>query len=112
MKLRLGKEAHDKLVSLLASEQKAVYEQENFFFDGVNQELTSRRCVMRVRFYNTDEKAVLTVKGRMNVVDGVGVAQEEEDEIDPITARGCVHCLTTSRIICLVTGCDVYATCG
>lgn len=88
MKLRLGKEAHDKLVTLLASEQKHLYQQENFFFDGANQELTSRRCVMRLRFFNTDEKAVITVKGKMNVVDGVGTAQEDEQEVDPVAARG------------------------
>lgn len=88
MKLRLSKEAHDKLFSLLASEQKHLYRQENFFFDGVSQELTSRRCVMRLRFFNSDEKAVITVKAKMNVVDGIGRAQEEEDEVDPIAARG------------------------
>lgn len=43
---------------------------------------------MRLRFFNTDEKAVLTVKGKMNVVDGVGRAQEDEDEVDPVAARG------------------------
>lgn len=41
--------------------------QENFFFDGAAQELTSNRVVLRVRFYNRDAKAVITVKasGRM-----------------------------------------------
>jgi uncharacterized protein YjbK len=36
--------------------------QENFFFDGPNRELNSRRVVLRVRFYDTDNKAVLTLK--------------------------------------------------
>lgn len=36
--------------------------QENFFFDGAGQELSSRRVVLRVRFYNQDQKAVITVK--------------------------------------------------
>lgn len=38
--------------------------QENFFFDGAGQELSSRRVVLRVRFYNHDKKAVITVKVR------------------------------------------------
>jgi adenylate cyclase class IV len=88
VKLRLSKEAHDKLVSILATEQQHLYQQENFFFDGPNQELTSRRCVMRLRFFNTDEKAVITVKGKMAVTDGVGRAQEDEAAVDPVIARG------------------------
>lgn len=38
--------------------------QENFFFDGDKQELESQRAVLRLRFYNVDEKAVITVKVR------------------------------------------------
>lgn len=36
--------------------------QENYFFDGAGQELSSKRVVLRVRFYDVDRKAVLTVK--------------------------------------------------
>ena len=111
MKLRLSKDAHDKLVTLLASEQKHLFQQENFFFDGVNQELTSKRCVMRLRFFNTDEKAVLTVKGKMKVEDGVGRAQEDEDEVDPVAARGCVQFLLLSlgwwQLVLVCSCCDV-----
>jgi adenylate cyclase class IV len=88
VKLRLtGKPAHDSLVERLADSRQHVYEQENFFFDGSNAELTSNRCVMRLRFFNTDEKAVITVKGKMTVTDGVGRAMEEEAAVDPKTAR-------------------------
>ena len=64
-----------------------MYEQENFFFDGQNGELSAKRCVMRLRFFNVDEKAVLTVKGKMIVSEGVGRAQEDEDEVDVNQAR-------------------------
>ena len=37
-------------------------EQENFFFDGAQKELSSQRVVLRVRFYNVDHKALITVK--------------------------------------------------
>lgn len=36
--------------------------QENFFFDGPNKELNSRLVVLRLRFYDTDKKALLTLK--------------------------------------------------
>jgi uncharacterized protein YjbK len=36
--------------------------QENYFFDGPNQELNSRRVVLRVRLYDKDKKARLTLK--------------------------------------------------
>lgn len=36
--------------------------QENYFFDGPNKELNSRLVVLRLRFYDKDKKAVLTLK--------------------------------------------------
>lgn len=36
--------------------------QENYFFDGPAKELNSRFVVLRVRFYDVDKKAVLTLK--------------------------------------------------
>jgi uncharacterized protein YjbK len=36
--------------------------QENYFFDGPNKELNNRFVVLRLRFYDTDKKAVLTLK--------------------------------------------------
>lgn len=38
--------------------------QENFFFDGPGRELNSKRVVLRLRFYDSDKKAVLTLKVR------------------------------------------------
>lgn len=67
MKLRLANAAaHGKLAAALAADAvggcKAVHQQENYFFDGSGQELSSKRVVLRVRFYNTDAKALITVK--------------------------------------------------
>jgi hypothetical protein len=45
----------------------AYWPQENYFFDGSAQELGSRRAVLRIRFYDTDRKAVLTLKVRRRV---------------------------------------------
>jgi adenylate cyclase class IV len=82
VKLRLaGKDAHDKLVELLSSSKPQLYHQRNCFYDGINKELSSQMTVLRVRWFNTDEKVVITVKGKMAVVDGIGRAQEDEDEV-------------------------------
>jgi len=43
---------------------RTTHEQENFFFDGSKQELSSQRVVLRVRFYGVDKKAVITLKVR------------------------------------------------
>lgn len=65
VKLRLHSAAdHDRVALLLADRQRATYAQENYFFDGANAEFSSRRTIVRVRLYNTDEKATLTVKAR------------------------------------------------
>ena len=63
IKLRLaGKEAHDRVASALSSSYRETHQQENFFFDGSKQELTSGRTVLRCRFYNKDKRALLTCK--------------------------------------------------
>jgi adenylate cyclase class IV len=52
-------------VDTLASSVKRVWEQENFFFDGKQGELSSQRHVLRVRIYNGTEKAIITIKGQV-----------------------------------------------
>lgn len=46
--------------------------QENYFFDGPNKELNSRLVVLRLRFYDTDKKAVLTLKVSTAQAEGGG----------------------------------------
>lgn len=63
MKLRLADAAaHATLAAALEPTRRATHQQENYFFDGAAQELSSKRVVLRVRFYNQDAKAVITVK--------------------------------------------------
>jgi uncharacterized protein YjbK len=63
IKLRLpDRESFDKVASLLKDTLKAELDQENYFFDGPNQELSARRVVLRCRFYNKDEKAEIACK--------------------------------------------------
>lgn len=92
VKLRLANAAaHGKLAAALAADAvggcKAVHQQENYFFDGSGQELSSKRVVLRVRFYNKDAKALITVKGKQVLQDGIGRAPEEEEATDPAAAR-------------------------
>lgn len=63
VKLRLGsRDDYDRLATVLASGAGPVYQQENYFFDGPASELNSKRVVVRVRLYNKDQKATLTIK--------------------------------------------------
>ncbi len=43
--------------------QQVEYAQENVFFDGVNDELRKAEN-LRIRFYDNDQKAVITIKVR------------------------------------------------
>lgn len=65
IKLRLPDRAtYDKVAQLLHGSLKAEHDQENYFFDGPNKELSSKRVVLRCRFYNKDKKAEITCKVR------------------------------------------------
>ena len=63
IKLRLPtKEAHDEVAEQLKDSFRETHQQENFFFDGANGELSSQRVVLRCRFYNHDKRAIVTLK--------------------------------------------------
>jgi inorganic triphosphatase YgiF len=63
VKIRLpDKAAHDRVAELLSASQQHHYKQENYFFDGTMGELEAQRIVLRVRLYNVDEKATITIK--------------------------------------------------
>ena len=63
IKLRLpSKEAHDEVAKQLKDSFRETHQQENFFFDGTNGELSSQRVVLRCRFYNHDKRAIVTLK--------------------------------------------------
>lgn len=88
VKLRLESRGdYDRLASAIAPGEGRTYRQENFFFDGPKRELNSRRVVVRVRLYNGDEKATLTVKGEQVLKDGIGRAPETEEPLSPADAR-------------------------
>eukprot|EP01026_Neomeris_dumetosa_P027208 TRINITY_DN22121_c0_g1_i7.p1 TRINITY_DN22121_c0_g1~~TRINITY_DN22121_c0_g1_i7.p1 ORF type:complete len:243 (-),score=22.40 TRINITY_DN22121_c0_g1_i7:104-832(-) len=87
IKLRLAQAAHSSLLELLKPYYQTTYNQENYFFDGINKELSTQKVVLRLRFFNEKEKATITIKGRQVLKDGVGVASEQETDVDPIASR-------------------------
>ncbi len=75
MKLRLpDAAAHATLSSALGPHYKQTHQQENYFFDGTGGELSKARVALRVRFYDVDKKAVITVKVPGGLGAGRGVA--------------------------------------
>ncbi|KAF8389152.1 hypothetical protein HHK36_025845 [Tetracentron sinense] len=91
VKLRLPDSAsHQKLSDLLSRFHLKTHLQENIFFDGAAAELSSKRAVLRLRFYNGDSLCVISLKAKAVIIDGVSRVEEDEEEIDPSIGRACV----------------------
>ncbi len=72
IKLRLpSKEAHDRVAHELRSSFRETHNQENYFFDGKNGELSKQRMVLRCRFYNHDKRAIVTLKVTRGLRDAI-----------------------------------------
>ena len=108
VKLRLSDSAaHWSILSLLSTFHRRILRQHNTFFDGASSELSSRRAVLRLRFYDDDSKCVASLKAKSLLVDGVSRVEEDEEEMDPIAGRQCVTdpsrlCGVQSRIMARV----------
>ncbi|XP_068637899.1 triphosphate tunnel metalloenzyme 3-like [Aristolochia californica] len=91
VKLRLrDQRAHQSVSDLLAPFHLKTHIQENVFFDGSNQELSSNFAVLRLRFYDGDSNCVASLKARSSIIDGVSRVEEDEEPLDPAIARACV----------------------
>lgn len=91
MKLRLqNAEAHRLVTTLLAPFHIKTHLQENLFFDGAAGELSSRRAVLRLRFYDDDARCVVSLKAKAVLVNGVSRVEEDEEDLDPKVGRDCV----------------------
>ncbi|XP_061350819.1 triphosphate tunnel metalloenzyme 3 isoform X3 [Gastrolobium bilobum] len=91
VKLRLANdEAHRHVTTLLAPFHVITHRQHNIFFDGAASELSARRAVLRLRFYNDDERCVVSLKAKAVLVDGVSRVEEDEEDLDPKVGRDCV----------------------
>ncbi|KAJ4953348.1 hypothetical protein NE237_030180 [Protea cynaroides] len=91
VKLRLADSAsHQKLSDLLKPFHLITHLQENVFFDGASAELSSKLAILRLRFYNSDSRCVVSLKAKAVLVDGVSRVEEDEEDIDPAIGRACV----------------------
>lgn len=92
VKLRLhDAAAHGQVSTLLSPFHVKTHRQENFFFDGSSGELSARRAVLRIRFYDGDARCVICLKARAVLVDGVSRVEEDEEELEPSVGRACVE---------------------
>lgn len=92
VKLRLpDSAAHQSLSTVLSPFLRRTHFQHNVFFDGAASELSSRRAVLRLRFYGEDpetaERCVSSLKAKAVLVNGVSRVEEDEEEIDPFLGR-------------------------
>ncbi|KAK2982815.1 hypothetical protein RJ640_021305 [Escallonia rubra] len=91
VKLRLpDAAAHQKVSDLLSPYHVKTHVQDNVFFDGAAAELTSSRAALRLRFYDLDSRAVLSLKAKPVIRNGVSRVEEDEEPIEPSVARACV----------------------
>lgn len=91
VKLRLANaDSHRRVTTLLSPFHVITHRQHNLFFDGAGSELSSRRAVLRLRFYDEDERCVVSLKAKAVLVDGVSRVEEDEEDLDPKIGRDCV----------------------
>lgn len=93
VKLRLpNAAAHAHLAALLSTHHLKTHRQHNLFFDGAAEQLSSRRAVLRIRFYEdeVDPRCVVSLKAKAVLIDGVSRVEEDEEELNPSVGRDCV----------------------
>ncbi|KAI8570588.1 hypothetical protein RHMOL_Rhmol01G0046900 [Rhododendron molle] len=92
LKIRLtSAAAHQTLPSLLSPYHLVTHCQHNTFFDGVATEVSSRRAVLRLRFYGDDPPCVVVnLKTNAVLTNGVSRVEAEEEELDPRVGRDCM----------------------
>ncbi|KAK1418453.1 hypothetical protein QVD17_27598 [Tagetes erecta] len=92
VKLRLpNSQTHKTLISLLSPFHITTHNQHNNFFDGLAGELSSRRAVLRIRFYNDQvTKCVISLKAKAVLENGVSRVEEDEEQIDPAIGEECL----------------------
>jgi len=88
IKLELTSQSDYLKVQQILGAPLEVHEQENIFFDGKKQELSSRRSMLRFRFYGGHPpKCILTLKSNSSISGGIQRSQEVEEDIDYSIAR-------------------------
>ncbi|XP_023762145.2 triphosphate tunnel metalloenzyme 3 [Lactuca sativa] len=91
VKLRLpDSTAHQKLSDLLSPYHTKTHLQQNLFFDTPSLSLaTTHLAALRLRFYDLDSHAILSLKAKPVIAAGISRIEEEEEFLDPSLARAC-----------------------
>jgi hypothetical protein len=91
VKLRLPNAiAHRHVTTILTPFYVTTHRQENNFFNGSSNELSSRRAILRLLFVDTDPRCVVTLKAKAIIVDGVSHVEEDEEVLDAAIGRECL----------------------
>uniref|UniRef100_A0A2N9G525 CYTH domain-containing protein n=1 Tax=Fagus sylvatica TaxID=28930 RepID=A0A2N9G525_FAGSY len=91
VKLRLPDAiAHRHVTTVLTPFHVTTHRQENNFFNGSSNELSSRRAILRLRFADTNPRCVVTLKAKVVIVDGVSRVEEDEEVLDTAIGRECL----------------------
>ncbi|KAF5789214.1 putative triphosphatase [Helianthus annuus] len=108
VKLRLpDSNTYKTLTSLLAPFHVRTHNQHNNFFDGAAGELSGRRAVLRIRFYNDQpaRKCIICLKAKAVLINGVSRVEEDEEEIDFLIGEECLA--NPNRLGGLVESCRI-----
>jgi|UniRef100_A0A2N9EKI2 inorganic triphosphatase YgiF len=98
VKLRLPNAiAHRHITTILTPFHVTTHHQENNFFDGSSNELSSHRAILHLRFADTNPRYVITLKVKAVVVDGVSHVEEDEGVLDAAIGRECLVELANPR---------------
>ncbi|KAI3721033.1 hypothetical protein L2E82_32036 [Cichorium intybus] len=91
VKLRLpDSNAHQKLSDLLSPYHTKTHLQQNLFFDTPSLTLANaHRAALRLRFYDFDSEAILSLKSKPVISVGISRIEEEDEPLDPSLTRAC-----------------------
>ncbi|KAK4257454.1 hypothetical protein QN277_007040 [Acacia crassicarpa] len=74
-------EAHCMVTTSLAPFHIITHRQENLFFEGAAEELSSCHAVLWLRFYDDKACCVVSLKAKAVLVNGVSRVEEDEEDL-------------------------------
>ncbi|KAK4257455.1 hypothetical protein QN277_007043 [Acacia crassicarpa] len=74
-------EAHCMVTTSLSPFHIITHRQENLFFEGAVEELSSRRAVLRLQFYDDKACCVVSLKAKGVLVNSVSRVEEDEEDL-------------------------------
>uniref|UniRef100_A0A2N9GXG8 CYTH domain-containing protein n=1 Tax=Fagus sylvatica TaxID=28930 RepID=A0A2N9GXG8_FAGSY len=91
VKLRLPDAiTHRHVTTVLTPFHVTTHRQENNFFDGSSNKLSSHQAILRLRFTDTNPCCIVTLKAKAVIVDGVSRVEEDEEVLDTAISRECL----------------------